>query len=125
MSLVVLAEQGIWVNSTTMVFNNMYSKLWDLSTSTKLGTNRNNTKFNIIQVVNIQLRNWFLVDSTSIVLNFEEEDESATKSPLETRTIEGIKVLGSCFWHMQISLDEEMDDVKELGGMNSQPKTSQ
>jgi len=59
------------------------------------------------------------------VLNFEEEDESATKSPLETRTIEGIKVLGSCFWHMQISLDEEMDDVKELGGMNSQPKTSQ
>lgn len=97
MNLVVLAEQGIWVNSTTMVFNNMYSKLWDLSTSTKLETNRNNTKFNIIQVVNIQLRNWFLVDSTSIVLNFEEEDESATKSPLETRTIEGIKVLGSCF----------------------------
>jgi len=124
MSLVVLAEQGIWVNSTTMVFN-MYSKLWDLSTSTKLETNRNNTKFNIIQVVDIQLRNWFLVDSTSIVLNFEEEDESATKSPLETRIIEGIKVLGSCFWHMQISLDEEMDDVKELGGMNSQPKTSQ
>jgi hypothetical protein len=125
MSLVVLVEQGIWVNLATMVFNNLYSKLWDLFASTKPRMNRDNTKFNIVQVVDILLRNWFLVNLTFIMLDYEEEDEGATRFPLEIQIAKGTRVLGACFWRTQTNLDEEMDDVEELGGMNSQPKTSQ
>jgi hypothetical protein len=59
------------------------------------------------------------------VLDFKEKDEGATRFPLEIQIIEGTRVLGAYFWHMQTNLDEDMDNVEELGGMNSQPKTSQ
>jgi hypothetical protein len=69
-----------------MVFNNLYSKFQDLFASTKPKENRNNTKFNVFQVVDILFHNWILIDLTFIVQDFEEEDEGAIKSPLETWT---------------------------------------
>lgn len=44
---------------------------------------RNNIEFGIAQVVDILFRNWFLVDLTSIALDFKE-DEGVAKIPLET-----------------------------------------
>jgi hypothetical protein len=46
--------------------------------------NEDNIKFNVAQVVNILLWNWFLIESTFIIPNFEEEDEGVARAPLET-----------------------------------------
>jgi hypothetical protein len=54
-SFVVLAEQGIKINYVALTFNNLYSRLWDLSTPTKLGASRDNTEFGATQVVDILL----------------------------------------------------------------------
>jgi hypothetical protein len=67
-----------------MVFNNLYSRLPDLSTPTKPKVSRANIKFNVTQVVDILFQNGFLVDLTFIVLDLEEEDERDTKPTLET-----------------------------------------
>jgi hypothetical protein len=51
---------------------------------TKLGANKDNTQFNIVQVFNIMFWNWFLIELTFIVPDFEEEDEGVAKVALET-----------------------------------------
>jgi hypothetical protein len=66
------------------VFNNMYSQLHDLFSLTKLGAHKDNMKFNVAQVVNILLWNWFSIESTLIIPDFEEGDEGVTKVPPET-----------------------------------------
>lgn len=79
MSFVVLAKQGVKVNWSTIIFNNLYSKLWNLSPPTKPSANKDIIKFEIAQVVDIMFQNWVLVDSTLILLESNEEDEGATK----------------------------------------------
>jgi hypothetical protein len=108
-----------------MVFNNLYNKFLDLFTLTKLRVNRDNTKFNVFQVVDILLQNWFLVDPTFIIQDSKEEDEGATKSPLETWTTWTTRVSRVHFWCAPIALDKEMDNVEEFNGTNNQLKTSQ
>jgi hypothetical protein len=54
-SFVVLAEQGIMVNYVALVFNNLYNRLQDFSTPTKLRASRDNTEFGAAQVVDILL----------------------------------------------------------------------
>jgi hypothetical protein len=50
-----------------MVFNNMYNRFWDFFASPKLRVNKDNTKFNVFQVVDILFQNWFLIDLTFII----------------------------------------------------------
>ncbi len=83
-----------------------------MSTPTKLEVSRNNTKFSNTQVVDILFWNWFLVDLTFIVLNFEEADEGDVRAPLEIQVAGGTRVLGAHFWHALNDIDEEMDDVE-------------
>lgn len=45
------------VNYVALVFNNLYNRVQDLSTPTKLGASKDNTKFGAAQVVDILLRN--------------------------------------------------------------------
>jgi hypothetical protein len=51
MNIVVLGEQRVKVNWFVIVFNNLYNRLHDLFAPTKPGTNRNNIKFKVAQVV--------------------------------------------------------------------------
>jgi hypothetical protein len=67
MSYVMLIEQGLKVNWSVVVFNNLYSRLQDLVALTKLGTSTNNTKFRIAQMVDILLQIWFLIDLSLII----------------------------------------------------------
>jgi hypothetical protein len=60
MNFLLLAKQGVKVNWSAIVFNNLCSRLRDLSAPTKLSANRDNTKFGAAQVVDILLWNWFL-----------------------------------------------------------------
>jgi hypothetical protein len=92
-NLVVLVKWGIKVNWATMVFNNLYSRLWNLFALTKLEANRNNTKFGVAQVVDILLRNWFLIDLTFILPDFDEEDESAVRIILKPQVVRGNRIL--------------------------------
>lgn len=73
------------MNWFTIVFNNLYSRLWDLSTLTKIIANKDNIEFSAAQVVDILFQNWFLVDLTSIILNLKEEDEGVTKPAQKLR----------------------------------------
>jgi hypothetical protein len=77
MNFIVLAKQWIKVNWSTMVFNDLYNKLRNLS------ANRDNIEFNATQVVDILFQNGFLVDLTFIVLDLEEDYEGITKPTLE------------------------------------------
>lgn len=75
-------------------------------------------------MVDILLWNWFLEDSTFILLESNKEQETAIR-PLLGIIIVGIsKILGMHFWHAHVDVDEEMEDVKEIGGMNTQSETS-
>jgi hypothetical protein len=73
------------VNWSTIVFNNLYNRLWDLSALTKIIANKDNIKFSAAQVVDILLQNWFPVDLTSIISNLKEEDEGAAKPAQKLR----------------------------------------
>jgi hypothetical protein len=53
MNYVVLIDQGVKVNWLVVDINNLYNRLWDLFTPTKLDTSRDNTKFKVAQVVDI------------------------------------------------------------------------
>jgi hypothetical protein len=55
-------------------------------------------------------------------MNFEE-DESVCKFPLKTQIARTTRVLGAHRCTL-INLDEEMDDIEKLGGMNNQLETS-
>ncbi len=112
------------MNWATIVFNNLYNELWDLFALTKPRASKINTEFSDAQIMDILLQNWFLVGLTFIVLDLEEDDEGATTFPLEIRTLGGTKVPGMLYWCAPIDLDEDMENVEELGGTNTQPKTS-
>ncbi len=53
MNIVVLGKQRVKVNWFAIVFNNLYSKLQDLSAPTKPNASRDNIKFEVAQVVDI------------------------------------------------------------------------
>jgi hypothetical protein len=55
-----------------------------------------------------------LVDLTFIIPNFEKEDESVPKVPLEIQAIGGTKILGARFRLTLIDLDKEINDIKEM-----------
>jgi hypothetical protein len=57
---------------------------------------------------------------TFIVLDFEEPYESVVRAPLEIQVARSTKVSRAHFWHASIDLNEEMDNVEEVGGMNTQ-----
>jgi hypothetical protein len=63
---VVLIEHKVKVNWSVVIFNNLYNRLWDLVAPTKLDTSKDNTKFRVAQMIDILLRNWFIVDLTLI-----------------------------------------------------------
>jgi hypothetical protein len=106
------------------MFNNLYVQLQDLFTSTKPKASRDNTKLGVAQIVDIMFWIWFLVDLTFIVPNFEKEDESVVKIPLETQAIGGTKILRARFRFTLIDLDKEINDIEEVDGMNTQLETS-
>ncbi len=94
-----------------MVFNNLYNMLQDLFTPTKPKVSRDNIEFGVAQVVDILLRNWFPVDPTSIVFDFEE-NEGVAMTPLETHVVGGNKVSKTHFLCAPIDLDDKMEDVE-------------
>jgi len=55
MNFVMLGEQGVKANWFVVVFNKLYSRLWGLFASIKLGTSKDNIEFKFAQVVNILL----------------------------------------------------------------------
>ncbi len=124
MKFVILVEHGIKVNWDVMVFNNLYNKLRDLSTSTKLEASRDNIKFGATQVVDILLQNWVLVDPTFIISNLEEEDENVAKTEQETQAPRNSKIPRNFLQRAPIDLDEEMEDIKEIGGTRTPLETS-
>jgi hypothetical protein len=65
-----------------------------------------------------------LVDSTFIVLESNEKEEGVAKPQLEAQVARTNKILGVCFQHAPIDVDEEMEDIEEIGGMNTQLETS-
>ncbi len=60
----------------------------------------------------------------SIVPYSKEEDEGDVNTPLETQAARGKRFLGMRSRQTPIDLDEEMEDIEEVGGMTTQPKTS-
>jgi hypothetical protein len=46
--------------------------------------NKDNIEFSVVQVLNILLWNWFLIESIFIIPKFEEEDEGVARAPLKT-----------------------------------------
>jgi hypothetical protein len=66
-------------NWFTIIFNNLYSKLWDLLAPTKFGTSRDNIEFKATQVVDILLQYSFLVDLTLILLESYKEEKGIVK----------------------------------------------
>jgi hypothetical protein len=48
----------------------------------------------------------------------------APKPVLELQTIGNSKILRTRFLQAPIELNEEMEDIEEVGGMTNQPKTS-
>lgn len=73
------------MNWSTIIFNNLYSRLQDLSALTKIIANKDNIKFSVAQVADILLQNWFPVDLTSIISNLKEEDEGVAKPAQKLR----------------------------------------
>jgi hypothetical protein len=92
------------VNWVVIVFKNLYNKLWDLFASTKHGATKSNIEFNNVQVMDILLQNWFLINSAFMVLDLKEEDEGVTTSPSETSTLGGTKVPRVHSWCVPINL---------------------
>lgn len=75
-------------------------------------------------MVNILLQNWFPIDSTFILLELDEEEGAVAKPLPITLVVRISKVSGTHFWHTPIDVNEEMEDVKEINGMNTQLETS-
>jgi hypothetical protein len=98
------------------MFNNLYSMLRDFFTPTKPKVSKDNIEFGVAQVIDILPQNWFLVGSTSIVPDFEE-DEGVARTSLKTQVARGNKVSKAHFQRAPIDLDEEMEDVEEVGGI--------
>jgi hypothetical protein len=67
------------------------------------------------------LWNWFSVDVTFMVLDSEEANEGVARAPLEIKVARSTKVSRAHFLHASIGLNEEMDNVEEIGGTNTQP----
>ncbi len=74
-------------------------------------------------MVDILLQNWFTVDPTLILLESNKEEGSAIPL-LKAQAIGTNKVPRAHFQHAPIDIDEEMEDVKEIGGTSAQLKTS-
>jgi hypothetical protein len=91
--------------------------------SKKISNSSNDTKFKIAQVVDILFQNWFLVDPTFILLESNKE-EGDVKPLLKAQVTRTIKVIKAHFRHTPIDINEEMEDVKEIGGTSAQPETS-
>ncbi len=119
MNHVVLIEQGVKVNWSIVVFNNLYSRLRDLYTPTKPNTSRDNTEFETPRVVDILFRNWFPVYPTFILLKLDEGEEGAARPVPKAHAKGTIKVLKANFWCIAIDINEEMENIKEIGGMNT------
>jgi len=62
------------------MFNNYY-RLKDLFAPTKTWTKRDNTKFETTQVLDILFQNWFSINSTLVLLDSKDEEET-TYRPL-------------------------------------------
>jgi hypothetical protein len=43
---------------------------------------------------------------------------------LEPQAIGNSRILGVCFWRAPIELNEELEDIEEVGGMSTQLETS-
>jgi len=52
-----MEKLGVLINSITIVFNNLYSKMHDLYTLAKIGESREKIKFAATKVVDILVRN--------------------------------------------------------------------
>jgi len=91
--------------------------------SKKISNFSNDTKLKIAQVVDILFQNWFLVDPT-FILSESNREEGDVKPLLKAQATRTIKVIKAHFWHAPIDINEEMEDVKEIGGTSAQPETS-
>jgi hypothetical protein len=56
-----------------------------------------------------------------MVLDSEEANEGVARAPLEIKVARSTKVSRAHFLHASIGLNEEMDNVEEIGGTNTQP----
>ncbi len=74
-------------------------------------------------MVDILLQNWFPVNPTFILLESNKEEGFAIPL-LKAQAIGTNKVPRAHFQHAPIDLDEEMEEVKEIGGTSAQLKTS-
>jgi hypothetical protein len=59
-----------------------------------------------------------------IVPNFEEEDEGAPKTALKTQATWSNRVPKAHFWHTPIDLNEEVEDMEEVGRTSIQLENS-
>jgi hypothetical protein len=48
----------------------------------------------------------------------------AIRPALEPHAIGNGRIPKACFWHTPIEFNEEMEDIEEVSGMNTQPETS-
>ncbi len=71
-------------------------------------------------MVDILLQNWFLVDLIFIIPKSNEEEEGVVKPLLKTPVARINKVWGVRFQRAPIDIDENMEDVKKIGGINTQ-----
>ncbi len=92
--------------------------------STKPNASKDNIEFEATQMVNILLQNNFPIDSTFILLELDEEEGSVARPLPITLVVRISKILGTHFWHAPIDVNEEMEDVKEINGMNTQLETT-
>jgi hypothetical protein len=67
----------------------------------------------------------FLIDLTFILPKLNEEDEGVARLELKVQVARTSKIPRARFWHAPIDLDKEMEDVEEVGGTSTQPKSSQ
>ncbi len=73
MNFVLLAKQGVKVNWLIIIFNNLYSKLRDLSTPTKFSASRDNNESGATQVEDILLWDGFPIDPTLFRTKLDDE----------------------------------------------------
>jgi hypothetical protein len=95
MLIVALVELQKLVNWVQVVFSNLHSKLWDLSTIIKLEKEnlRKETKFNVTQVINIILWNWFPIDLTFEAPKSNDEDDDNSSIDINTNVKrKGLKI---------------------------------
>jgi hypothetical protein len=64
-----------------------------------------------------------LIDSTFILLESDEEEESASRLVPKAQVVGSTKVLGAHFLCPPIDLDTEMEDIEEINEIKTQRKT--